>query len=134
MDISVLVQETLFIDLWYKEINRLLEKGVFVVITERDIPQSVYIFNLCFINEIKYFSTDKAFEKLRLIVQAYNDQRKDLVFTQSPTIQWVSQWIIFALAPRLQQIKLIALYLRDISQAYIQFSTYLSKDIFIQPP
>ena len=60
-------------DLQYKEINGLLEKGVFVVITERDILQGVCIFNLYFINKIKYLSTNKAFKKLRLIIQAYNN-------------------------------------------------------------
>ena len=67
-NILVLVQETLFMDLRHKEINGLLEKGVFAVITERDIPQGVYIFNLCFINKIKHPSTNKAFKKLRLII------------------------------------------------------------------
>ena len=37
VDILVLVQEALFIDLQYKEINGLFEKSVFVVIAERDI-------------------------------------------------------------------------------------------------
>ena len=37
IDILVLVQETPFTDLQHKEINRLLEKGIFIVITERDI-------------------------------------------------------------------------------------------------
>jgi hypothetical protein len=37
INISVLVQETTFIDLWRKEINRLLKKGVFAVIMERDV-------------------------------------------------------------------------------------------------
>ena len=36
-DILVLVQETPFTDLQYKEINRLLKKGIFVVIIKRDI-------------------------------------------------------------------------------------------------
>jgi len=73
-----------------KEINGLLKKGVFAVITERDVPQGVRIFNSRFVNKIKHPSTDKAFEKLRLIVQAYNNQGKDLVLTQLPTIQRVS--------------------------------------------
>ena len=37
VDILVLVQETPFTDLQRKEINKLLKKGVFVVIMERDI-------------------------------------------------------------------------------------------------
>ena len=78
-DISVLIQETPFTDSRHKEINRLLKKGVFAVITERDVPQGVRIFNSRFINEIKHPSTDKAFEKSRLVIQAYNDQGKDLV-------------------------------------------------------
>ena len=36
-DISVLVQETPFTDLQYKEINKLFKKGVFAVVIEKDI-------------------------------------------------------------------------------------------------
>jgi hypothetical protein len=44
-DILVLIQETPFIDLQHKEINRLLKKDVFVAIIKKDILQGVYIFN-----------------------------------------------------------------------------------------
>ena len=44
-----------------------------MVIAERDILQGVHIFNLRFINKIKYFNTNKAFKKSRLIIQAYNN-------------------------------------------------------------
>ena len=60
-------------DLKYKEINRLFKKGVFVDIMERNILQSVCIFNLYFINKIKYLNTNKAFKKSRLVIQAYNN-------------------------------------------------------------
>ena len=72
-DILVLVQETPFTDSRRKEINKLLKKGVFAVITERDVLQGVYIFNSRFINKIKHPSIDRAFEKSRLVIQAYND-------------------------------------------------------------
>jgi hypothetical protein len=68
IDILVLVQETPFTDSRRKEINRLFKKGVFVVVIERDVPQSIYIFNSCFVDKIKYFSTDKAFKKSKLII------------------------------------------------------------------
>ena len=50
-----------------------------MVITEKDVPQGVYIFNSRFIDKIKHPSTNKVFKKLRLVIQAYNDQKKDLV-------------------------------------------------------
>jgi hypothetical protein len=85
-DISIMIQDTPFTDSRRKEINGLLEKGVFATITEKDVPQGVHIFNSRFVDEIKHPGTDKAFEKSRLVVQAYNDQGKDLVLTQSSTI------------------------------------------------
>jgi hypothetical protein len=60
-------------DLRRKEINRLLEKGVFATIIVKDVSQGVYIFNSRFVNKIKHPSTNKAFEKSRLVIQAYND-------------------------------------------------------------
>ena len=60
-------------DSWYKEINRLLKKGAFAVVIEKNVLQDVYIFNSCFINKIKHPSTDKTFKKLRLVIQAYNN-------------------------------------------------------------
>jgi hypothetical protein len=78
-DILIIIQDTPFTDLRYKEINGLLEKGVFVTITKKDVLQGVYIFNSCFVDKIKHPGTNKAFEKSRLVIQAYNDQGKDLV-------------------------------------------------------
>jgi hypothetical protein len=117
--IIVLIQGlTLFKDLRQGEINGLLKKGVFQVVNIANIPQGARIFNSRFVDEIKHLGTDKAFEKSRLVIQAYNNRGKDLVLTQSPTIQ---------------QAKGMSLYLRDISQAYVQSNTYLSRDIFIRP-
>ena len=72
-DISVLIQKTPFTDSRHKEINRLLEKGVFTIIIDNNIPQGVYIFNSQFVNKIKHPSTNKAFKKSRLVIQAYNN-------------------------------------------------------------
>jgi len=93
-----------------------------------DIPQGVRIFNSRFVDEIKNAGTDKAFEKSRLVVQAYNDHEKELVLTQSPTIQRVSQRLVLALSAILPD---ASLYLRDISQAYVQSNTRLNRDFFV---
>ena len=75
-DISVFIQGgalPTFTESRQKEINGLLEKGVFETINIADIPKGVRIFNSWFVDEIKNPGTDKAFEKSRLVVQAYND-------------------------------------------------------------
>jgi hypothetical protein len=64
-----------------KEINRLLEKGVFQVIQLSAVPLGTRLFNSRFVDKVKYPGTNKAFKKSRLIVQAYNNQEKDLVLT-----------------------------------------------------
>jgi hypothetical protein len=113
-----------------KELNGLLEKGVFEICNLNDIPQGVRLFNSCFVDEVKFLGTSKAFEKSRLVVQAYNDQEKELVLTQSPTIQWVSQRLILCIAAMGQH----ELYLWDISQVYIQSTTNLNWEFYVQPP
>ena len=97
-----------------KEITGLLEKGVFKVITSKDVPSNTQIFNSHFMDEVKNTSTDKAYEKSWLVVKAYNNQEKDLVLTQSPTIQRVNQCLIVCLAAMLQDNNNIKLYLQDI--------------------
>ncbi len=114
-----------------QEIAGLLEKRVFLPVNRADVPPDVRIFSSRFVNEIKHPGTDKAFEKSRLVVQAFKDQNKTLVLTQSPTIQRVSQRLIICLAATLPQMKL---YLRDITQAYVQSRSTLNRDFYVQPP
>ena len=90
-------------------------------------------------DKIKNPGTDKAFEKSRLVVQAYNDQEKELVLTQSPTIQRVSQRLILCIAAMklhndIHHHDSTHLYLRDISQAYVQSATNLNREFYIRPP
>ena len=51
-----------------KELNGLLERSVFETVSLTDILLDTRIFNSQFVDEIKNPSTDKAFEKLQLVV------------------------------------------------------------------
>src|SRR5580692_7050629 len=119
-----------------KEINGLYEKGAFEFIDASKVPEGARIFGSRFVDEIKHPGTDKAYEKSHLVIQAYNDPGKDLILTQSPTVQRVSQRLILVLAVTFvdRNKKPLSLYLRDISQAYVQSQTPLARDFFAQPP
>ena len=106
-----------------KELTGLLEKGVFKIVKLADVPEGMRLFNSRFVDEIKNPGTEKAFEKSRLVVQAYNDEGKKLVLTQLPIIQRVSQHLILCIAAIRSGINL---YLRDILQAYVQSTTHLN--------
>ena len=70
--------------------------------------------------------------KSRLVVQAYNNNSKHAVLTQSPTIQRISQRVILSVAAMTS--KTTGLFLRDISQAYVQSTTLLNRDFYVNPP
>jgi hypothetical protein len=125
-----------FVESRQKEIDGLLEKGAFEFTHSSAVPDGTRIFGSRFVDEIKNPGTEKAFEKSRLVVQAYNDKGKDAILTQSPTVQRASQRVVLALAMTLKDNKNnpLSLYLRDISQAYVQSRTPLIRDIFARPP
>ena len=98
-DISIFLQEkdflpfltpTPFVESKQKEMNSLLEKRVFEVVSILKMPKNIKIFNSCFVDKIKNIGTANVFEKSKLVVLAYNDHNKTLILTTSPTIQQMS--------------------------------------------
>jgi hypothetical protein len=113
-----------------KEIAELLEKGVFISINKKNVPADVRIFSFRFVNEIKHSEIEKAFEKSRLMIQAFNDQNKILVLTQSSIIQRISQRLIICLAVTFAQS--MKLFLRNITQIYVQSRFNLNRNFYVQ--
>lgn len=91
------------------------------------------IFGSTIVDEVKGKETATPCEKSRLVIQAFNDEVKKTVATQSSTIQRVSQRIVAALAPSLKE-QGITLHLRDLTQAYVQSTTTLVHAISARPP
>lgn len=113
------------------EIAGLIAGGVLELVAPEDVPEGTRIFGSRFVDTLKGEGTDKAFEKSRLVIQAYNDAGKLEVLTQSPTIQRVSQRLILILAAIFPELLVL---LRDISQAYTQSETLLQRLFYALPP
>ena len=115
-----------------QEMDGLLARGTYKIIRKSD-PEigDSRIFGSRLVDEVKGKETDNPYEKL--VAQAFNDQGKKTILTQSPTIQRVSQRLIAALAPTLFA-RGMKLAQRDITQAYTQAKDPLSRAIFAYPP
>ena len=120
-----------FVESRKKEINELFEKNCFEIVSASDVLHEVRIFNSRFVDEIKNIGTIDAYEKSRLVMQAYNDQGKTEVLIQAPTIQRMSQRLILTLTVNMSH---LGFFLRDISQVYVQSTISLAKKFFIRPP
>ena len=117
-----------------QEIEGLIAQGVFEFIPyDHTKHLGVRLFNSRLVNEVKGKATATPYEKSRLVIQAYNDEGKELILTQSPTIQRASQRVLLALTPSLAK-QGIQLYLRDVTQAYTQSTTMLNRLILANLP
>lgn len=116
-----------------KKFARLLEKNVFKVVTFRDVLSNIWIFNSRFLNKIKTLGINKASKKSFLVVQTYNDKNKDLILTQSPLIQRISQCLFVCLTAIFKNNDNIKFYLKDIMQAYIKSTFELNQNSYIWP-
>jgi hypothetical protein len=111
-----------------KEINDLLKRQVFEIITISNVSKNVRIFNSRFVDEIKHSNISQAYEKSRLVIQTYNDHEKTLMLTQASTIQRMSSRIILVIAASINH----HLYLRNITQTYTQSKSLLNRMFFIR--
>jgi hypothetical protein len=89
-------------------------------------------FKFRIIHEIKG-KNDTFYEKFRWMIQGYNNYGKKRIFTQSPTIQRMSQRLILAFALSLLR-QGCSVELRDITQAYPQSVTKLARNIYATLP
>ena len=109
-----------------KEINELFEKNCFEIVSTSDVSHEVRIFNSRFVDEIKNIDTIDTYEKSRLVMQTYNDQDKTKMLIQTPTIQRMNQRFILTLIVNMSH---LSLFLRDISQTYVQSIISLARKI-----
>ena len=124
-----LLQSAPFVKSRRKEINDFFEKNCFEVVSTANLLCEIRIFNSRFVDEIKNINIANAYEKSRLMMQAYNDEKKIEMLIQTFTIQRMSQRFILTLTANMSHLNL---FFRNISQTYVQSSISLTKKFFIR--
>ena len=90
-----------------KEVDALIGQGVFAF--EMFDPAKhggTCIFKSRLVREVMGKGTDTPYEKSQLVIQGHSDDGKELVLTQAPTIQCMSQRIIMVITPSLKRVDL----------------------------
>ena len=87
----------------------------------------IKLFNFRFVDEIKNLKISIAFEKFRLMIQIFNDQKK-MIIIQLLTIQRMNQRLILILIAIIDH----ELYFRNIFQAYVQSVISLIRKFYIR--
>ena len=64
-----------------KKLNELFEKRIFEIIYIDNLLIEARVFESRFVNQMKNEEIEKAFEKSRLIIQAFNDSKKQKILT-----------------------------------------------------
>ncbi|KJZ68527.1 hypothetical protein HIM_12082 [Hirsutella minnesotensis 3608] len=117
-----------------QEINNLIAQGVFEFIRFDPVAhKGQRLFKARMVREVKGLGpTTRPYEKSRLVIQGYNDRDKEYILTQSPTVQRAAQRLLLSIAPSLAGEA--SVFLRDITQAYIQSKTPLNRTILARLP
>lgn len=112
-----------------KEWLGLLENGTFKIVKRSNVPKGTRIYGCRFVDSVKTVRGEQ-FDKSRLVAQNFMDLAALFIATKSPTISKLGQRILFALAACFPE---LAVYLRDITQAYIQAKSSLERTIYLEP-
>lgn len=121
------------------EMDSLIAKGVIKVVEYDPFIHTGRIFKSRMVRTVKGRETDHPFEKSRLVIQAFNDEGKEFILTQSPTLTRVGQRTILSTAPALIWLEEhkhkpvveaahMILFCKDVSQAYTASKSKLLRE------
>lgn len=112
-----------------EEMGVLLSNGVFKIVHESEAVGRL-TYGSRFVDQLKHAGLPDAYEKSRLVVQEFNDDKHGLL-TYAPTVQCASQRLLLALCAIDPELRIFTC---DISQAYTQSATNINHHIYVRPP
>lgn len=108
----------------------LVGNGAFLPIPAAEVPPNTRGFGSRLVDRLKRVDLVTLY-KSRLVAQNYITEGAAGIATKSPTVQRLSQRLIFSLAASMPNTEPL---LRDISHAYLHSDTYQEREVYIHPP
>ena len=118
-----------FLEAKKKEINGLKKHKTWKVVKRSSNPKDSNIIGGRFVCEIKNANTVNAMPKARYVAQGYNDDMKDFIVHDAPSLRQATVKLIVSFAAN----KGFNIGCMDFRQAYLQSEETMSRRIFIQP-
>lgn len=129
-DVSEPMTFIFFTDSRRTELRELIKREVFKVVPRKQVPNGTRIYGTRWVDSIKTVD-GKTVQKSRIVAQNFRDSGAVSISTRSPTVSRFAQRVAIASAALFPQHKS---FVRDISQAYVQSSTTLERDVYLTPP
>ncbi len=101
---------------------------MFVKVKRSTVPADVRVYRTWWVDKAKIRADGKLVLRSRLVARNYRDSGPATVPTRFPTISRWGPRLMICLASMVPERNV---YLRDISQAYVQSDGYLKRDIFL---
>jgi hypothetical protein len=102
---------------------------VFVLASESDLPEGANVLGSRFHLTIKSKNENVRY-KARLVVQGHLDAEKEFIVPEAPTLSHLSLRLIFSISVQNEW----PLWTKDVTMAYLQSSSPLSRTVYISSP
>lgn len=124
-----LYNSEMFEDARVAEVKGLLSRGVFQSVDKTNLPTGSNVFTRLFELTLKHLNTESEKAKARYVAQGHRDMNKRLFMHNAPSLNHRSVRVIASFSA----IKGYDLFSYDVSQAYLQSDSNMSRDICLNP-
>jgi hypothetical protein len=113
-----------------RELRGLIERGTFKVVLRTELPEKPNVMSTRFVLSIKHDVTGEELYKARLVVRGFQDRFKRYLVHEPNVVYSTSVRMLVALAA----IMGFTIWSEDVTQAFVQSSGNLLREVFVEPP